>query len=120
MPKVGLVMESARPIRWLKNVGEVVTQGEPLVELETEKAVVEIESTESGRLVEILLQANQEARVGDRVAWIENDTVAAADTRASAPPVASGLDKTAAPTQLAAAGRLDAKAAPTSAAVGAA
>jgi len=77
IPKVGLVMESARLIRWLKNVGEVVAQGEPLLELETEKSVVEIESTESGRLVEILLEANQEARVGDRVAWIENDTVAA-------------------------------------------
>ena len=78
IPKVGLVMESARLIRWLKNVGEVVAQGEPLLELETEKSVVEIESTESWRLVEILLEANQEARVGDRVAWIENDTVAAA------------------------------------------
>ncbi len=85
IPKVGLVMESARLIRWLKNVGDVVEQGEPLLELETEKSVVEIESTESGRLVEILLQADQEARVGDRIAWIENDTVAGsrrtADTR---------------------------------------
>lgn len=73
IPKVGLVMESARLVRWLKNVGDVVKQGEPLLELETEKSVVEIESTESGRLVEILLQADQEARVGDRVAWLEND-----------------------------------------------
>jgi len=71
IPKVGLVMESARLIRWLKNVGDVVEQGEPLLELETEKSVVEIESTESGRLVEVLLQADQEARVGDRIAWIE-------------------------------------------------
>jgi pyruvate dehydrogenase E2 component (dihydrolipoamide acetyltransferase) len=74
IPKVGLVMESARLIRWLKNVGEAVAQGEPLLELETEKSVVEIESTESGRLVEILLQADQEARVGDRIGWIETDT----------------------------------------------
>ena len=73
IPKVGLVMESARLVRWLKNVGDVVKQGEPLLELETEKSVVEIESTESGRLVEILLQVDQEARVGDRVAWLEND-----------------------------------------------
>lgn len=73
IPKVGLVMESARLVRWLKNVGDVVKQGEPLLELETEKSVVEIESTASGRLVEILLQADQEARVGDRVAWLEND-----------------------------------------------
>jgi pyruvate dehydrogenase E2 component (dihydrolipoamide acetyltransferase) len=77
IPKVGLVMENARLVRWLKNVGDAVEQGEPLLELETEKSVVEIESTESGRLVEILLQADQEARVGDRIAWLENDTVAA-------------------------------------------
>jgi pyruvate dehydrogenase E2 component (dihydrolipoyllysine-residue acetyltransferase) len=80
IPKVGLVMESARLIRWLKSVGEVVTQGEPVLELETEKSVVEIESTASGRLVEVLLQADQEARVGDRIAWIETDTVAAPES----------------------------------------
>ena len=72
IPKVGLVMENARLVRWLKNVGDRVQQGEPLLELETEKSVVEIECTESGRLVEILLEADQEARVGDRVAWVEN------------------------------------------------
>jgi pyruvate dehydrogenase E2 component (dihydrolipoamide acetyltransferase) len=73
IPKVGLVMENARLVRWLKNVGDVVQQGEPLLELETEKSVVEIESTETGQLVEILLQADQEARVGDRIAWLENN-----------------------------------------------
>ena len=78
IPKVGLVMENARLVRWLKHVGDVVQQGEPLLELETEKSVVEIESTESGRLVEILLRADQEARVGDRIAWLEIDTPSAA------------------------------------------
>jgi pyruvate dehydrogenase E2 component (dihydrolipoamide acetyltransferase) len=73
IPKIGLVMENARLVRWLKAVGDMVQQGEPLLELETEKSVVEIESTESGRLVEILLQADQEARVGDRIAWLENN-----------------------------------------------
>ncbi len=93
IPKVGLVMESARLVRWLKNVGDVVKQGEPLLELETEKSVVEIESTESGRLVEILLQVDQEARVGDRVAWLENEpdgaTASALAHGASAPAAAS-------------------------------
>ncbi len=96
IPKVGLVMENARLVRWLKNVGDVVKQGEPLLELETEKSVVEIESTETGRLVEILLRVDQEARVGDRFAWLENDamgtTVAApvsgVTAAASAPPAA--------------------------------
>jgi pyruvate dehydrogenase E2 component (dihydrolipoamide acetyltransferase) len=77
IPKVGLVMENARLVRWLKSVGDMVQQGEPLLELETEKSVVEIESTESGRLVEILLQADQEAQVGDRIAWLENNAPSA-------------------------------------------
>jgi len=109
IPKVGLVMESARLIRWLKNVGEVVAQGEPLLELETEKSVVEIESTESGRLVEILLEANQEARVGDRVAWIENDTVAAVGTagaRTAPVPPGGGPDSSATSTPVANTGRI--------------
>jgi pyruvate dehydrogenase E2 component (dihydrolipoamide acetyltransferase) len=72
IPKIGLVMENARLVRWLKDVGDVVHQGEPLLELETEKSVVEIECTESGRLVELLLRADQAARVGDRIAWLEN------------------------------------------------
>lgn len=73
IPKVGLVMENARLVRWLKNVGDSVKAGEPLLELETEKSVVEIEATLSGRLAEILLQPDQEAKVGDRVAWVESD-----------------------------------------------
>jgi pyruvate dehydrogenase E2 component (dihydrolipoamide acetyltransferase) len=83
IPKVGLVMENARLVRWLKNVGDVVQQGEPLLELETEKSVVEIESTETGRLVEILLQADQEARVGDRIAWLERQAIASTPTQPS-------------------------------------
>jgi len=71
IPKIGLVMENARLVRWLKNVGDLVQQGEPLLELETEKSVVEVESTETGRLVELLMQADQEAHVGDRIAWLD-------------------------------------------------
>jgi pyruvate dehydrogenase E2 component (dihydrolipoamide acetyltransferase) len=92
IPKVGLVMENARLVRWLKNVGDVVQQGEPLLELETEKSVVEIESTETGRLVQILLQADQEARVGDRIAWLENDAPSAR-VAATASPSAPGEAK---------------------------
>jgi pyruvate dehydrogenase E2 component (dihydrolipoamide acetyltransferase) len=88
IPKVGLVMENARLVRWLKNVGDLVQQGEPLLELETEKSVVEIESTETGRLVEILLQADQEARVGDRIAWLESDAPADVTAAASVSPFA--------------------------------
>jgi pyruvate dehydrogenase E2 component (dihydrolipoamide acetyltransferase) len=76
IPKVGLVMENARVVRWLKSVGDFVKQGEPLLELETEKSVVEIESTQSGRLTEILLQVDQEVSVGDQAGWLENGITA--------------------------------------------
>ncbi len=99
IPKVGLVMENARLVRWLKSVGDSVKQGEPLLELETEKSVVEIESTETGRLVEILLQADQEVQVGDRVAWLENDVDAKGEATSRAVP--SGTPGAPAPREVA-------------------
>jgi pyruvate dehydrogenase E2 component (dihydrolipoamide acetyltransferase) len=98
IPKVGLVMENGRLVRWLKKVGDPVRQGEPLLELETEKTVVEIAATVTGTLVQALLKVDQEARVGDRIAWVE--TGEPGDTRetpipVAAPPVA-GRSETAA------------------------
>src|SRR6185312_4977797 len=80
IPKVGLVMEAVRVTRWLKNVGDTVALGEPLVEVETEKSMVEIEATVSGRLVEILVQVGQEASVGDQIARLEADVAQPAST----------------------------------------
>ncbi|HSD73753.1 MAG TPA: dihydrolipoamide acetyltransferase family protein [Steroidobacteraceae bacterium] len=73
IPKVGLVMETARLVRWLKAVGDTVTTGEPLLEVETEKSIIEIPATVSGRLVEILLDVDQEAKVGDRIAVVKTE-----------------------------------------------
>jgi pyruvate dehydrogenase E2 component (dihydrolipoamide acetyltransferase) len=72
IPKVGLVMEEVKVVRWLKNVGDSVAAGEPLLEVETEKSVVEIEAAATGRLTEILVQVDSRAAVGDQVAWIES------------------------------------------------
>jgi pyruvate dehydrogenase E2 component (dihydrolipoamide acetyltransferase) len=79
-------METARLVRWLKNVGDTVKVGEPLLEVETEKSVIEIESSVSGRLVEVLLQPDQEAKVGDQIAWMESGEAQPARSSASAPP----------------------------------
>jgi len=89
IPKIGLVMETARLVRWLKNVGDTVTVGEPLLEVETEKSIIEIEATVSGRLVEILMQPDQEAKVGDQIAWIDTGDAQPARPSAAEPP-ASG------------------------------
>jgi pyruvate dehydrogenase E2 component (dihydrolipoamide acetyltransferase) len=78
IPKVGLVMEAVKVVRWLKNVGDDVVAGEPLVEVETEKSVVEIEAAATGRLSQILVQAEGQAVVGDQIAWIESVEAAGA------------------------------------------
>ena len=82
IPKIGLVMEAVRVTRWLKNVGDTVTVGEPLVEVETEKSVVEIEATVSGRLVEILVHVGHEASVGNQIARLESDAPATFEAHA--------------------------------------
>src|SRR4029434_2114047 len=91
IPKIGLVMEAVRVTRWLKNVGDTVRLGEPLVEVETEKSVVEIEATVSGRLVEILVQVGEEASVGTQIARLESDFETHAADRIRSSPVARKL-----------------------------
>ena len=85
IPKVGLVMETARLVRWLKAVGDTLTTGEPLLEVETEKSIIEIPATVSGRLVEILLDVDQEAKVGDRIAVVETEETQPARAATPAP-----------------------------------
>ena len=53
MPKLGLTMTEGKIIRWLKQEGEAIQKGEPLLEIETEKIVTEVESPGSGILVKI-------------------------------------------------------------------
>ncbi|MBI4290616.1 MAG: 2-oxo acid dehydrogenase subunit E2 [Betaproteobacteria bacterium] len=91
IPRVGLVMETARLLRWLKDVGDTVAPGDPLAEIETEKAVVEIESAVTGKLVEILVQPETEVAVGASIAWVEDgkpETAAAVRAPAAAPQAA--------------------------------
>jgi pyruvate dehydrogenase E2 component (dihydrolipoamide acetyltransferase) len=85
IPKIGLVMDAIRVVRWLKNVGDTIALGEPLVEVETEKSIVEIEATATGRLAQILVQVDQEAAVGDRIAWIESDQAQSEGAAATSP-----------------------------------
>jgi pyruvate dehydrogenase E2 component (dihydrolipoamide acetyltransferase) len=89
IPKVGLVMEEVRVVRWLKSVGDGVVAGEPLLEVETEKAVVEIEAAATGRLSQILVQNDSRAAVGDQVAWIESAEAPGAAAAAPAPRIRS-------------------------------
>src|SRR5258708_15996465 len=78
-------MEEVKVVRWFKNVGDSVAAGEPLLEVETEKSVVEIEAAATGRLTQILVQVDSRAVVGDQVAWIESAEGQGAGTTAGGP-----------------------------------
>jgi 2-oxoisovalerate dehydrogenase E1 component len=56
LPKLSTTMEEGTILRWLKREGDRVVKGEPLFEMETDKAAVEVEAPFSGRLARIIAQ----------------------------------------------------------------
>ncbi|GAC1515076.1 MAG: pyruvate dehydrogenase complex dihydrolipoamide acetyltransferase [Gemmatimonadaceae bacterium] len=64
MEALSPTMEEGRLVKWLKNEGDVVKNGEPLAEVETDKAVMEIVARADGVLRKRLLAENQAAAVG--------------------------------------------------------
>jgi 2-oxoisovalerate dehydrogenase E1 component len=70
MPNQDLTITEATVLRWLCQVGEPVTQGQPLVEVETEKAVSHIEAPANGTLEEILARPGTVVPLGERIGTI--------------------------------------------------
>ncbi|MCW5819153.1 MAG: branched-chain alpha-keto acid dehydrogenase subunit E2, partial [Trueperaceae bacterium] len=64
LPDIGDGIEKGTVVGVLVKVGDTVAKDQPLVELETDKAVVEIPSSASGVVSKINVSENQEARVG--------------------------------------------------------
>ena len=73
MPNLGYDMESGRILAWRKSVGDAVRRGEPLAEIETDKASVEMEALASGTLVEIVHDVGAEVAIGAAIATIETE-----------------------------------------------
>lgn len=63
MPKAGMAMETGTILRWLKKVGDPVTVGEPILEIQTDKVAMEVEAEVSGFLIEILHKEGDEVPV---------------------------------------------------------
>jgi len=97
MPDAGQTTDELVVARWLKKVGDVVARGDSLVEVETDKATVAVESFAKGKLLKRLVEEGQSAAVGAVIAWVgeeadlaaEAGDGAAAAAPASAQPVAA-------------------------------
>ncbi|HET9909254.1 MAG TPA: biotin/lipoyl-containing protein, partial [Anaerolineales bacterium] len=91
MPALGMAQETGTLIQWLKSAGDSVTKGEPLMEIETDKATVEIEAPASGTLSSITAQAGDVIPVGQRIALIlaQGESDASTSAQSSPTPVSS-------------------------------
>jgi len=93
MPALSPTMTEGKIARWIKAEGDVVKSGQVLCEIETDKATMEVEAVEEGRLAKILVPAGTEGvKVNTPIAVIaeEGESVAAMPTQIRTPsPVAS-------------------------------
>mgnify|MGYP000187874146 CR=1 FL=1 len=71
VPSVGESITEVFLGAWLKKPGDTVAKDEPLVEVETDKATLEVAATEAGVLTEILVEEGASANVGDVIARID-------------------------------------------------
>ena len=88
MPALEMAQETGKLLAWRKKEGESVTKGEPLLEIETDKAVVEIEAPADGVLAGVKSHEGAVVPVGQTIAWIvapgENPPTAATAPAATA------------------------------------
>jgi len=70
MPALEMAQETGKVLAWRKKEGEQVTKGEPLLEIETDKAVVEVEAPGDGLLAGVAAKVGDEIPVGRTIAWL--------------------------------------------------
>lgn len=70
MPALGMAQTTGIVVQWKKQAGDQVAKGEPLLDVETDKAVVEVEAPASGTLASISAEAGAEVPVGTAIAVI--------------------------------------------------
>lgn len=87
MPKMGDAMEEGTLLKWLKNPGDEISEGDPIAEIETDKVTLEIEASEAGFLTNTLVAEGDTVPIGTAVATIggEDEVGQGAETSAETP-----------------------------------
>ena len=103
VPKLSATMETAKVLRWFKQVGDRIAMGEPLVELETDKATMEVESPLDATLEAVLVAEGGEQAVGAVLARLtttgESEPTKFAQAEIAAPPARAEAPAVTAPRQ---------------------
>jgi pyruvate dehydrogenase E2 component (dihydrolipoamide acetyltransferase) len=98
MPALEMAQETGKLLAWRKKEGERVTKGEPLLEIETDKAVVEVEAPGDGVLAGVTADVGAVIPVGETIAWLVapgEKPPAKAVTAAPAARASSGMERSA-------------------------
>jgi pyruvate dehydrogenase E2 component (dihydrolipoamide acetyltransferase) len=85
MPALGVAQDTGRVLRWFSAEGDAVSKGQPLIEIETDKVVVELEAPADGTLSAVRAHAGDDAPVGSVIALILAPGEARPDAPAPAP-----------------------------------
>ena len=111
MPALEMAQESGKLVSWLKREGDEVRKGEMLLEVETDKAVVEVEASSAGILAGITAHPGDVIPVGHTIAWlvqpgesppVSNPAHAVSGRRTDVSPVAAASVATSEPSTTAA------------------
>ncbi len=73
MPKLGETMEEGTILRWLVKKGDIIAKGDAIMEIQTDKAALDVESLVAGRISEICVTEGQTVPIGTIVAHVSND-----------------------------------------------
>ncbi|PKW19290.1 pyruvate dehydrogenase complex dihydrolipoamide acetyltransferase [Saccharopolyspora spinosa] len=90
MPRLSDTMEEGVISTWRKNVGDQVSRGEVMAEIETDKAVMELEAYDDGVLEKILVEAGATVPIGTPIAILGDGSGAAAEAAPAPAPAAAG------------------------------
>ncbi len=89
MPALEMAQETGKIVSWLKKEGDAVSKGDILLEVETDKAVVEVEATADGVLAGVKSREGDVVPVGQTIAWlVAPGEQPPADSHATAAPAA--------------------------------
>lgn len=86
MPDLSTISESVKVVRWLVEVGQSVRRGDPLLEVETDKSTMVVESTVTGTLKAILCEPGEDAGSGRSIAVFDAEQAAPRPASNATPP----------------------------------
>ena len=93
MPDLATVDATVTVVGWLKEVGQEVKRGEPLLEVETDKAILPVESPVRGMLDEIIVATGSEVATGEMIARlsVQDESILAASLSSPETPAIARL-----------------------------